>query len=431
MPQSPARGRPRPAPGTARAAAREMMRGALLSGRTIAESAPEAEAALPPEGRAAARRLAAEGLRHLARADAALKPHLRAAPPPAARIVLRLAATELMTGGAPHGVVGEAVSAVRALPGGAPLAGMTNAVLRRVAEGGRAAWEDASPNRLPNWIRGRVQGAVGAARTAAIEAAHDRGAPLDITPRDGDAAALAARFGGEALPTGSVRLPAGAQVSALPGFEAGEWWVQDAAAALPARMLGVREGERALDLCAAPGGKAMQLAAAGAEVTAVDASAARLGRLRENLARTGLRAEIVAADLLEWAPPAPVPAILLDAPCSATGTIRRHPDLPFARDGGALKALAARQGAMLERALGWLAPGGRLVYCTCSLLPEEGERVVAAALERDPKLGVERWVPEGVPADWHGTLGLRTAPDRWAERGGMDGFFMARLVRDG
>ena len=431
MPHHVARPSSRPAPRTAREAARAMMRGALLSGRTIAETGPEAEAALPPEARAAARRLAAAGLRHLARADAALKPHLRAAPPPGARIVLRLAAAELMTGGAPHGVVDEAVSAVRALPGGGPLAGMANAVLRRVAEGGREAWDAASPNRLPNWIRGRVQGAVGAARTAAIEAAHDRGAPLDLTPRDGDAAALAALVGGEALPTGSVRVPAGAQVSALPGYAEGAWWVQDAAAALPARMLAPGRGERVLDLCAAPGGKAMQLAAMGAAVTAVDASEARLERLRENLGRTGLAAEVVTADLMEWAPDGPAGAILLDAPCSATGTIRRHPDLPFARDGGALKALAARQAALLERALGWLAPGGRLVLCTCSLLPEEGERLVAGALSRDGALRVERRVPEGVPAAWHGELGLRTAPDRWAERGGMDGFFVARLVREG
>ena len=408
-----------------------MMRGALLSGRTISETGPEAEAALPPEARAAARRLAAAGLRHLARADAALKPHMRSAPPPAARIVLRLAATELMTGGAAHGVVDEAVSAVRALPGGGPLAGMTNAVLRRVADEGRPAWEAASPNRLPNWIRGRLQGAVGAARTAAIEAAHDAGAPLDLTPRDGDADALAARLGGEALPTGSVRLAAGAQVSALPGYDEGAWWVQDAAAALPARMLGVRPGEAVLDLCAAPGGKTMQLAAAGARVTAVDASEARLERLRENLARTGLAAEVIAADLMEWAPDAPAQAILLDAPCTATGTIRRHPDLPLARDGDALKRLAARQADLLERALGWLAPGGRLVLCTCSLLPEEGERLVRGALTRDPGLRVERAVPEGVPADWHGALGLRTAPDRWPDRGGLDGFFMARLVRAG
>ncbi len=404
-----------------------MIRGALLSGRPISDSAPEAEAALPPEGRAAARRLAAQALRHLARADAALKPHLRAMPPPGARIVLRLAATELMLGEAAHGVVDEAVTAVRALPGGGALAGMANAVLRRVAEGGRPAWEAASPNRLPNWIRGRVQGAVGAARTAAIEAAHDRGATLDLTPRDGDAAALAARLGGEALPTGSVRVAAGGQVSALPGYGEGAWWVQDAAAALPVRMLAPRPGERVLDLCAAPGGKTMQIAAAGARAVAVDASEARLARLRENLARTGLEAEVIAADLLDWAPDAPFEAILLDAPCSATGTIRRHPDLPFARDGGALAALAARQAALLDRALGWLAPGGRLVLCTCSLLPEEGERLVEGALARHPALRVERTVPAGVPGDWHGPLGLRTAPDRWPERGGMDGFFVTRL----
>ena len=415
-----------------RIAARRLIAGVIRDRRPLSEIEAGLLAPLPPEGRAEARRLAVGTLRHLARADAVLKPLLGHMPPPPVRAVLRMATVELMGGGAAHGVVDEAVRAVRKGPRAKAVAGLVNAVLRRVAAGGAPRWEAGGPNRLPPWIRGRVQGLFGARRTAMIERAHEGGAPLDLTPKDGDAAALAGRLraagqGAEALPTGSVRLLSGARLSALPGYDEGAWWVQDAAAALLVRMLGLKPGERALDLCAAPGGKAMQMIAAGADVTCVDSSAERMERLRANLARTGLNAEVVVADLLEWRPEAPADAILLDAPCTATGTIRRHPDLPIVRDGSGLKDIAALQAALLDRALGWLAPGGRLVVCTCSLLPEEGEQLVEAALVRHPGLRVERAVPEGAEADWHGPLGLRTAPDLWAERGGMDGFFAARL----
>jgi 16S rRNA (cytosine967-C5)-methyltransferase len=232
------------------------------------------------------------------------------------------------------------------------------------------------------------------------------------------------------LPSGSLRLPAGTQVSALEGYAEGNWWVQDAAAAMAVALLDPRPGERVLDLCAAPGGKTLQLAAAGASVLALDVNERRLERLHENLARTRLTAEIVVADALHWSPPEAFDAILLDAPCSATGTIRRHPDLPFVKDGTELAELTALQAALLDRALGWLKPGGRLIYCTCSLLPEEGEAQLAAALARHPGLRVERpsmsWVEPGwITEDG----GLRLRPDHWAGRGGMDGFFMARLSR--
>ena len=420
-------------PPTPRGAARALLAGVLRDRRPLSEIEARELAPLPPEGRAEARRLAVETLRHLARADAVLKPMLGHMPPPPVRTVLRMATVELMTGGAAHGVVDEAVGAVRKGPRAGAVAGLVNAVLRRVAAEGAPRWDGAGPNRLPPWIRGRVQGLLGARRTATVERAHEAGAPVDLTPRDGDAAALAARLaeaghGAEALPTGSVRLLSGARLSAQPGYDDGDWWVQDAAAALPVRMLGLMPGERALDLCAAPGGKAMQMAAAGAHVTCVDSSAERVERLRDNLTRTGLAAEIVIADLLDWAPDAPADAILLDAPCTATGTSRRHPDLPIVRDGSALKEIVALQAALLDRALGWLSPGGRLVVCTCSLLPEEGERLVEAALARHPGLRVQRMVPVGVEEDWHGPFGLRTAPDLWSGRGGMDGFFAARLA---
>jgi 16S rRNA (cytosine967-C5)-methyltransferase len=205
--------------------------------------------------------------------------------------------------------------------------------------------------------------------------------------------------------------------------------VQDAGAAVAARVLAPQPGERVVDLCAAPGGKTLQLAAAGAQVTAVDISDARLARLRDNLARCGLVAEVVAADALDWQPQAPADAVLLDAPCSATGTIRRHPDLPRVKDGSDLPALVALQAALIDRALAMLRPGGRLVYATCSLLPEEGEAQIRAALARHPGLLVEP--PETGDPRWPVAEGLRIRPDHWAETGGIDGFFVARLRRPG
>ncbi len=288
-------------PDPARARALALLRAVLEDARTLDE-AEDAAPPAPPEIRARARRLASAALRHRSRAEAALGPLLRRHPAPAVRALLTLAVAEMLGEGAPpHGVVGAAVDLARTLPGGAAAAGMVNAVARRAAsEEARARWGAAGPPRMPGWLRGRVTSGFGGARAAAIEAAQERGAPLDLTPRDGDAPALALRLGGEALPTGSVRLAEPGRVSALPGYEAGAWWVQDAAAALPALMLGARPGERVLDLCAAPGGKTMQLAAAGARVTALDASEARMVRLGENLARTGLVAETVVADALAW-----------------------------------------------------------------------------------------------------------------------------------
>jgi 16S rRNA (cytosine967-C5)-methyltransferase len=280
---------------------------------------------------------------------------------------------------------------------------------------------------MPRWLRQPLVHAYGRDVVTAIEALQSREPPLDLTVRPGLAAPEVMT-----LPTGSLRLTDWGQISALSGYEAGGWWVQDAAAALPARMLDARPGERVLDLCAAPGGKTLQLAAAGAEVTALDISAARMARVKANLARTGLSAQIVVADALEWQPDAPFDAILLDAPCSATGTIRRHPDLPFVKDGSELAGLVALQARLLDRALGWLKPGGRMVFATCSLLPAEGEGQIEAAVARHPGLAVERLDLPGVdPGWWTASGGLRLRPDYWADRGGMDGFFVARLSRQG
>ncbi|QCI93517.1 RsmB/NOP family class I SAM-dependent RNA methyltransferase [Novosphingobium sp. EMRT-2] len=247
--------------------------------------------------------------------------------------------------------------------------------------------------------------------------------PIDLTLRDPDATAeWAERLGGVSLMAGHVRLPRAGAVEALPGFGEGAWWVQDLAATAPARLLGPGAGRRALDLCAAPGGKTMQLAAAGWQVTALDKSARRLDRLRENLKRTGLEAQVVAADALAWQPEEPFDAILLDAPCTATGTCRRHPDvlhrLPV------IEELAALQHSMMERAAEWLRPGGVLVYAVCSLEPEEGEAQARAftALAPDPIATEE--LPAGVaptPEGWS-----RSDPGMLADAGGIDGFFAAR-----
>jgi 16S rRNA (cytosine967-C5)-methyltransferase len=330
--------------------------------------------------------------------------------------------------------VDAAVRMVKADRHAAPLAGLVNAVARRAAAAAPAAFADpaARAGGTPRWLEARLARAWGRDAAAAIAVAHLAEPPLDLTLRDPAEATLwAERLGADILPTGSLRLARAPQITAAPGFAEGAWWAQDAAAALPARLLAATPGERAIDLCAAPGGKTMQLAAAGAVVTAVDASATRLLRLRENLSRTRLEAEIVEADALTWRPAAPVAAVLLDAPCSASGTIRRHPDLPHLRKERDVGALAALQDRLLDAAWEMVAPGGRLVFCTCSLLPEEGEKRAAAFLARTPD--ARRWPIEpaevGDPSFATARGELRTRPDIWAGRGGIDGFFAVRLRR--
>jgi 16S rRNA (cytosine967-C5)-methyltransferase len=383
---------------------------------------------LSPSDRARAQRLATETLRHLVQCDAVLAPFLRKAPPASLRNILRLGVMELVLDpSAAHGIVNAAVTVARREKGGAALSGLVNAVLRKIAAT-PDPFAGMPPALLPQWLRKPLIRAYGEAGVQAIEAAHAGPVPTDLTVRSGRPAELPMAV---VLPTGSLRLLGSVQVSALPGYAQGDWWVQDAAAALPARLLDVRRGERVLDLCAAPGGKTLQLADAGGDVTALDMSDSRMGRLRDNLARTGLTARIVIADALQWVPDGQFDAILLDAPCSATGTMRRHPDLAHVKDGSDLPGLQALQGQLIDRALGWLKPGGRLVYATCSLMTGEGEAQIAAALERHAGLRVERAVLPGIPEAWIAPQGgLRLRPDYWGSEGGMDGFFMARLCKD-
>ncbi|MCC1480056.1 RsmB/NOP family class I SAM-dependent RNA methyltransferase [Roseibaca sp. Y0-43] len=409
-----------------RTAAHALVMAVVTEGRSLAEVQPQAFTSLPPEGQARAARLALAGFRHMDRADHLLRAPLRKTPPDPVLWALRLAVTEMGAMGAPaHGVINDTVGMLkRSQP---KFASLANAVLRRVADTLPQDWDAAPPPRLPGWLRGALQNAYGTAVTQAIEAAQEAIPPLDLTLRGTRPDGLE----GVALPTGSLRLPAGQQVSALPGYAEGAFWVQDAASALPARWLSGHK--RVLDLCAAPGGKTMQLAALGADVTALDVSDARLARLRANLKRTGLAAQIVCADALTWTPDQPFDAVLLDAPCSATGTMRRHPELPLLKTKDGLRELRALQAALLDRVLepaqGVLRPGGEVVYCTCSLLPAEGEEQIKAALARHPGARlVHRPIP-GLPTAWQSPDGpIRTRPDYWPDLGGLDGFYMALLT---
>ena len=386
---------------------------------------------LAPEDRARAQRLATETLRGLERADRLLQKHLQKYPPLHVRNVLRVGTVELCQGGAAHGVVNAMVTLVSRHPRLGHLKGLTNAVLRKIAADGPAAWDALRPPRLPKWLRGPLVAAWGPEAMAAMEAAHFAGAPLDLTART-DAAAVATAMGGTLLRTGSVRVTDPGQVSAMPGYDSGDWWVQDAAAALPARVLAPRAGEAVLDLCAAPGGKTMQLAATGADVTAVDDSLPRMARVKENLARVGLTAKTLTKDARRIT--GSFDAIMLDAPCSATGTLRRHPDLPYAKDGSDFGALIDLQGALLDHAWTLLKPGGRMVFCTCSLLPDEGEVQVEEALARHGDMTTDRSalaLPGVDPAWVTEEGGLRLRPDYWPDIGGMDGFYIACLRKAG
>ena len=266
--------------------------------------------------------------------------------------------------------------------------------------------------------------------TRAIAAAHLIEAPLDLTPR-ADAPSWADRLEGELLPTGTIRRATGGAIADLPGFAEGAWWVQDAAAALPARLLGDVSGKRVADLCAAPGGKTLQLAAAGARVTAVDISGRRMIRLGENLARAGLSAELVTADAGKWAPAEKFDAVLLDAPCSGTGTLRRHPDIAWLKGEDDIDRLTLAQDRLLLSAVELLKPGGTLVYAVCSLQEDEGAARIGSLLARDKRLRRRPVEPAELPG-LEGAItpsgDIRTLPSMWAERGGLDGFYVARVT---
>jgi 16S rRNA (cytosine967-C5)-methyltransferase len=413
----------------ARRSAHHLLMQITTEGRLMAELiGGGALARLENDDRARAQRLASEALRGLDRADRMLKPYLKKTPPDHVMNALRLGVIELCSGEAAHGVVNAYVEIVARNKRTQSMKGLTNAVLRKIADEGPSGWTKRAVPLTPGWLRQPLVAAWGREAVTGMEAAHFAGAPLDLSVKT-DPAIVADLLGGTVLPTGSVRLNNAGQVSTLKGYTEGDWWVQDAAAAIPVKLLGDVKGLKVLDLCAAPGGKAMQLAALGADVTALDISEKRMERIGENLSRVGLKADCVVSDAFAFEKGG-YDAILLDAPCSATGTIRRHPDLPYAKDGSEFGPLIDQQEAMIDHALTLLKPGGRLVFCTCSLLPDEGEVQAEEALVRHPNLTIDTDALQidGIDPDWITSEGgLRLRPDYWADLGGMDGFYMAVL----
>ena len=421
--------RPDDVPGLAtRRAALRLLDAVLRRGEPLENALHGAAQGLSQPDRAMVHAIAAETLRHLPDLDALIDGATRQRLPDdaKARMVLRIALIQvLVLGTAPHAAIATALPLVDGGP-----RKLVHGVFGTIT---RAAPTLPVPPALPPEVVARWSPMWGDAMPAAAAQAYADRPPVDVSVRDLDQSSLwAERLGGESLASGHVRLPGHGAVTDLPGFDEGAWWVQDLAASCPARLLGAGDGRVVLDLCAAPGGKTMQLAAAGWDVTAVDQSKKRLERLSSNLARTNLSATIVQADLRQWEPSAPVDAILLDAPCSATGIYRRHPDVLHRIGARQIAELAELQTELLGRAAQWLKPGGTIIYATCSLEKAEGEDQIGSFLRAhsDFRLAspVQAELPEGIEPSAEGWL--RTLPVTLADKGGTDGFFIARLARD-
>lgn len=433
----------------ARRIAADILDGVLQKHRTLDEQLEGAGAhpglkALSDRDRALMRRLVATILRRLGTLGHVLGKLLDKGIPtdaPRAQSALLIGAAQILWMDVPdHAAVDLSVRMVQSDRRAAKYAGLVNAVLRRCAREGHPLIDEIAGQSLdiPPWLMARWTANYGEETARAIAVALSYEPSLDLTVKS-DAAAWATRLHGEVLPTGSVRTLLQGSVTMLPGFSDGQWWVQDAAAALPARLFGDLKGKTVVDLCAAPGGKTAQLIHAGARVTAVDRSQNRVARLRENLARLSLEAETVVADGAEWQPAAGhdgFDAVLLDAPCASTGTIRRHPDVAWLKQESDIILLTALQRRLLQNAVAILKPGGTLVYCTCSLEPEEGEQAIAALLATDSSMrrapiapGEVAGLTEIVTADGD----LRTLPCHLPHAdprlGGLDGFYAARLIK--
>jgi 16S rRNA (cytosine967-C5)-methyltransferase len=391
---------------------------------------------LPARDRAFARLLVATVLRRLGQIDALIAHCLNTPLPPRAAMVhdmLRLGIAQLLfLRTPPHAAVATTVD-LADIRGFISHKGLVNAVLRRLSQEGPGlvAEQDAARLDTPDWLWRSWSQSYAETGARAIAQAHLKEAPLDITVR-GDVEKWRGLLDAVLLPTGTLRRTGGGAIMSLPGYSEGAWWVQDAAAAIPATLFGKIAGERVIDLCAAPGGKTAQLAAAGAYVTAIDRSPRRLDRLNHNLARLGLPVESLVADAAVWRPPEPARFVLLDAPCTATGAIRRHPDVPHLKSPDDVARLSAVQERLLGAAIDMLAPGGTLVYCTCSLEAQEGPLQVQRLFARGA--AVKRWP---ITAADVGGLGdcvtpegdLRTLPCHLSQYDGIDGFYAARLVR--
>lgn len=441
--------RPSEVPGlAARRIAADVLDGVLHKHRTLDDQLDGAAAhpglkTLADRDRALMRKLVATILRRLGTLGHLLSRLLDRGIPtdaPRAQSALLIGAAQILWMDVPdHAAVDLSVRLVQSDRRAAKYAGLVNAVLRRCTREGPSLIDDLKSEILdiPPWLHKRWIAHYGeaTARAMALALAHEPS--LDITVKS-DAAQWAARLHGESLPTGTVRTLLQGSVTNLPGFAEGEWWVQDAAAALPARLFGDIKGKTIVDFCAAPGGKTAQLALAGARVIALDRSPGRTARLRDNLARLRLHAEAVVTDAVEWQGGAvgAIDGVLVDAPCTSTGTIRRHPDVAWLRQEADLAALTSLQKRLLQRAVALLRPGGTLVYCTCSLEPEEGEAAISTLLAAEPSL---RRVPVD-PSEVGGLAeiinpegDLRTLPCHMPHSdprlGGLDGFYAARLIK--
>ncbi len=404
-------------------------RGGLDTALTFREVAD-----LPGPDRAFARAVAMAALRRLGEIDQILDRKLQKAPPLAVRTILRVALAQTLVLETPaFAAVSTAVKLAEREVKTRPYKNLVNAVLRGVGRDGPGL--TTAESNLPDWLAARWRATYGEQALIGMALAAREEPPTDLSLKPGvDAEGLAATVDGNVLPGGTVRTGLRGDVAGWPGFEDGTWWVQDAAAAVPARLLAVKAGETALDLCAAPGGKTLQLAAAGADVVALDRSEARLKRLTRNLERTGLTAEVVAVPAEDWDDRRTFDAVLLDAPCTATGTFRRNPEALRATRPAEVAKLADVQHRLLDVAAERVKPGGRMVYCVCSLEREEGETQIIAFLRRNPAFRTVPADPVAVgapqealtPEGW-----LRILPSMWAEQGSLDGFFAAKLEKAG
>ncbi|MCR9072258.1 MAG: MFS transporter [Alphaproteobacteria bacterium] len=428
---------PDPKISAARSVAFDLLRAVLAKQTPLDEAlvAHDGLAKLPERDRGFARTLVATTLRRLGHVDRLIDGCL-AQPLPqkasAVRDILRIAATELLIlGVAPHAAVDSAVNLVRSR-GHEKFAKLANAVLRRLDRESRETIGTLPAlDALPDWLAESWRGTYGDETAEAMAAAVQREPTLDISVKQ-DPDHWAEALGAERLPTGTLRRAIDGRIDALPGFAEGAWWVQDAAAALPARLLGAVSGRTVLDLCAAPGGKTAQLASLGASVIAVDRAPRRVKRMQANLTRLRLAATCVTADAAAWRPPVAADAVLLDAPCSATGTIRRHPDIPWLKGAADIAKLASLQDRLLDAAVAMVKPGGLVVFCTCSLEATEGPERIDALLSRNPdvaRVPVEPLEIGGL-AELVSSVGdLRSRPDHLPELGGLDGFYACRLIR--
>jgi 16S rRNA (cytosine967-C5)-methyltransferase len=432
----------------ARRIAADILDGVLHKHRTLDDQLDGAAAhpglkTLPDRDRALMRRLVATILRRLGTLGHVLSRLLDRGIPtdaPRAQSALLIGAAQILWMDVPdHAAVDLSVRLVQSDRRAAKYAGLVNAVLRRCAREGQPLIDEVKSQTLdvPPWLLARWIAHYGetVARDIALAISHEPS--LDITAKS-DAAQWATRLHGETLPTGTVRTLLQGSVTMLPGFAEGQWWVQDAAAALPARLFGDVAGKSIVDLCAAPGGKTAQLALAGAHVTAVDRSPGRMARLRDNFTRLALQTEAVVADALDWpgGNQGLFDGILVDAPCTATGTIRRHPDVAWLRQEADIAALVSLQKRLLQKSVTLLKPGGTLIYCTCSLEPEEGEQAISALLIAEPALRrapIEAGEVAGLTEILSADGDLRTLPSHLPHEdprlGGLDGFYAARLVK--